>query len=74
MNHSFASEEHGLGEVCQRRALEFFIPAEIPLLDIFMERSVWFQQLQKQINIYKSNKTPQKKNSKCNSRAICPCQ
>lgn len=74
MNHSFASENHGLGAVCQRRVLEFFIPAEIPVLDIFMERDVWFQQLQNQINIYKSNKTPQQKNSKWNSRAICPRQ
>lgn len=69
MNHSFASEKHSLRQVCPRRLLEFLIPAEIPLLDIFMEKDVWFQQLQKQINIYKSNKTPQQ-NSKCNSRVI----
>lgn len=73
MNHSFASEKHCLGEICQRRVLELLIPAEIPLLDIFMERDVWFQQLQKQIDIYKSNKTPQQ-NSKCSSGEICPYQ
>lgn len=67
MNHSFASEKYSLGEVRKRRVLEFFTPTEIPLLNIFMESDVWVQQLQKQINIYKSNKTPQQKNSKCKS-------
>lgn len=73
MNNSSASENHGLEGVCQRRVLEFIIPEEILLLDVFMERDVRFQHFQKQINIYKSNKTPQQKDSKSNSRAICPC-
>lgn len=74
MNHSCASENHGLQGVCQRIVLEFIFPEEILLLDIFMERDFWFKHFQKQINIYKSNKTPQQKDSKSNSRAVCPCQ
>lgn len=74
MNHSSASENRGLEGVCQGRVLEFIIPEENLLLDIFMEGDVWFQHFQKQINIYKSNKTPQQKDSKRISRAICPCQ
>lgn len=74
MNHSCASENHGLQGVCQRIVLEFIFPEEILLLDIFMERDFWFKHFQKKINIYKSNKTPQQKDSKSNSRAICPCQ
>lgn len=72
MNHSFASEK--LRGSLSEKSFGVFHSCRNSSPGHFHGRDVWFQPLQKQIDFYKSNKTPQQKNSKCNSRAVCPCQ